>query len=523
MPHDLVIRDAFIVDGSGLPGLRGDAAVDGALITATGRVEDAGAREIDAGGRVLAPGFIDVHTHSDLILLDRPDHQPKVRQGVTTDLTGLDGIGYAPLAAAQRPAFVEYFAAVNGAPAVDGPWDTVRGWLDSFDRRAAVNVAHHVPHGCLRAAVAGWDDRPVTPEELRTMQQLADEAMQDGAAAFSTGLDYTPCAFGDTDELAALAAVAGRYGAPYVTHMRYDLGMRGAIRETLEVGRRAPCPVHISHFNSESDGWWVNLDEISRGANQGAAVTFDTYAWPAGSTTLHYFFPDWALAGGVAAMLRRLEDPDARARIERGVCGELDARQLAQGLRFACLPSPANNQLEGRLLADVAEQRGMRPEALLVDLVRGERGAASAVIHNAASDADFEAAMRHPAHMCSTDGLLTGGKPHPRTYGTYPRFLGRFVRERGALSVEQMILRMTSAPARCFGLVDRGLLRSGMAADLVLIDMAAVDSNATFEDPTQYPDGIDVVIVNGQVVIDHGRHTGALPGRALRRGQPAGP
>ncbi len=517
--HDLCIRDALIVDGSGAPGVRGDVAVDGSMIVATGRVEDRATREIDAAGRVISPGFIDVHTHSDLLLLDRPDHQPKVRQGITTELTGLDGIGYAPLAAADRQAFLDYFDALNGQPDVDGDWETVDGWLDSFDRKVAVNVAHHLPHGCVRAAVLGWEDRPATPEELVQMRQITDDAMRDGAAALSTGLDYAPCSFSNTDELVAISEVAGRYNAPYVAHMRSELGRRMAIRETLEIGQRANCPIHISHFNSLDNSWWVNQAEADRSIDLGVSLTFDTYAWPAGSTLLHFSFPDWALDGGVPAMLARLENPDARARIEAEMISPDSARHTEfSNLRLASVSSAANRHMEGRFITDVAAERGIGPESLLVDLVIAERGVVAAVIHNSATDADFEMAMRHPAHMCSTDALLTGGAPHPRTYGTYPRFLGRFVRERGALSLEEMIRHMTSAPARRFGLIDRGFIQPGMAADLVLIDMPRVRSNATFDDPTNYPDGIDMVIVNGEVVVDHGRHTGATPGRGLRRG-----
>ncbi len=517
MPHDLLIRNATIVDGSGNPSTSGDVAIDRDRMVAVGSVKDRAIKEIDADGRVLAPGFIDVHTHSDLMLLHCPEHQPKVRQGITTELTGLDGIGYAPLAANLRRPFLDYFAALNGDPRVDGAWETVAGWLKGFDRKVAVNVAHHVPHGCVRATVIGWDDRTASPEEIQQMCQIVDEAMCDGAVALSTGLDYAPCSFSDTDELVALSSVAGRYGAPYVTHMRYKLGMRDAIRETFDIGRRAACPVHISHFNSQEGRWWVNLEEADRGLASGVSMSFDTYAWPAGSTLLHFSFPDWAMDGGVSPMLVRLGDATVRARIEAAMREDVGD---GSHIRLAYMPSTKNNHLEGLTVDIIACERGIAPEALVVDLVKEERGLAAAVIHNSSTDNDFEMLMRHPAHICSTDALLTGGSPHPRSYGTYPRFLGHFVRDRGSLSLEQMISHMTSAPARRFGLVDRGLVRTGMFADLVLFDPQAVKSRSTFENPKQYPDGIDVVVVNGQIVIDHGIHTGATPGRALRRGVP---
>ena len=519
MTHDIVFRDATIVDGSGGSPVHGDVAVDNALITTVGTVDTRGSREIDLGGRVLTPGFIDVHTHSDLMLLAQPDHQPKVRQGITTELTGLDGIGYAPLAETERQPFLDYFAALNGSPDVTGPWDTVNGWLSSFDRKVAVNVAHHVPHGCVRAAVVGWDDRPATPEELRRMQQIVDDAMRDGAIALSTGLDYTPCAFGNTDELVSLCEVAGRYDAPYVTHMRYQLGMREAIRETVEIGQHASCPVHISHFNSQNNEWRLNLEEADRGIALGVSVTFDTYAWPAGSTLLHFSFPDWAMEGGVDHMLARLARPETRTRIE----SEMNDRVSGNGMdwsqiRLAYVPSATNNHLEGRFIDSIAADRGETPEHVVVDLVHEEQGVIAAVAHNSATDSDFENLMRHPNHICSTDAVLTGGSPHPRTFGTYPRFLGRFVRDRQALPLAEMIRHMTAAPAQRFGLVDRGMIRPGLAADLVVVDLPKVASKATFDQPVQFPDGIDMVVVNGSIVIDHGSHTGATPGRGLRRG-----
>ena len=417
--HDVVIRDASIVDGTGAPAFRGSVAIDGARIAAVGLVPDQGAREIDAEGRVVCPGFIDVHTHSDLMLLAEPAHEPKVRQGVTTDLLGLDGIGYAPLADHLQPAFRDYFAALNGDPPISRDWSTVAGWLDTFEGAAACNAAHHVPHGCVRAALVGWEDRQATPDELRAMQQITHEAFQDGAVALSTGLDYKPCAFADTDELVALSEVAAQFGAPYVPHMRYVLGMRDAIRETMAIGRRAGCPVHISHYISGGEQWWVNLDEAERGMRAGVSLSFDTYAYPAGSSLLHFSFPDWALEGGPQEMLRRLEDADTRARIAAEMANRAGDNSLeVDRALLSSMPAGPNRHLEGRMLSEVADEQDQEPHAFLVDLVREERGRAASVFFNDQTDDDFAQIMRHPGHMVGSDAILLGDSPHPRTYGT---------------------------------------------------------------------------------------------------------
>jgi len=522
---DLVIRNGTVVDGTGAPRFRADVAVDGARIVAVGRVDERGRRELDATGRVVCPGFLDVHTHSDLMILAEPAHEAKLRQGITTDFVGLDGIGYAPLAPTQQRRFRDYFAALNGDPPVDGPWSTVAGYLATYDRRVAINVAHHVPHGCVRAAVLGWEDRQATPEELQRMQEITHAAFVDGAVALSTGLDYAPCAFATTDELVALSAVAARFTAPYVTHMRYKLGMRAAIRETIEIGRRAGCPVHISHFYSTARGWWPLLDEIDRAARVGVSVTHDSYAYSAGASLLHFFFPDWAMAGGTPEMLRRLEDAGFRQRVYDGMTARsegADAKPDLARVQLAYVPSEANRALEGQRLDAIARARGVDAQWLIIDLVRAERACVAAVFFNDATDDDFDMLIRHPGHMCSTDAILTGGAPHPRAYGTYPRYLRHFVRERETVPLEAMIRRMTGLPAARFGLVDRGRIAPGLAADVVIFDPATVADRATFDRPKQHPIGIDVILVNGTAVIADGRHTGDLPGRGLRRGELAG-
>ena len=422
--HDVVIRNASIVDGTGAPGYRGSVAIDGTRITAVGLVTDQGAREIEADGRVVCPGFIDVHTHSDLMLLAEPAHEPKVRQGVTTDLLGLDGIGYAPLADELQPSFRDYFAALNGDPPISHDWSTVAGWLDTFEGAAACNAAHHVPHGCVRAALVGWEDRRATPEELRAMQQITHEAFQDGAVALSTGLDYKPCAFADTDELVALSEVAAEFGAPYVPHMRYILGMRDAIRETMAIGRRAGCPVHISHYISSGQRWWKTWTR--RTAASGRACRCHSTPMP---------IPR-------AARCCTSRSPTGRSRADRTkCCVAWRTRTCGRGSprKWRTAPATTRSKSTGRCcracrpVPIVTWKVGcwaMSPTSGTWSRMRSwsiwcgrSAGAPRPMFFNDQTDDDFAQIMRHPSHMVGSDAILLGDAPHPRTYGTYPRFL----------------------------------------------------------------------------------------------------
>jgi N-acyl-D-amino-acid deacylase len=515
---DLLIRGARVVDGTGQTWFRASLGIAGDTVTVlrgeTTSVESA--RVIDARDRVVCPGFIDMHSHSDIKLLTDPRHEAKVRQGVTTEALGMDGLSYAPTSPANLEQLLTYLAAVNGTVPPDVRWSSVKEFLDLLDGRAACNVAYFVPHAAIRVEAMGWEARFPTKGELARMQELARQGMRDGAFGFSTGLTYPPGAYSDTEELVAVCQAIRDLGGFYVTHARYSLGDRllDPFREALTIGRRSGVPVHISHYHSPVDGMGERMVAlVDEGRNSGVDVTFDQYPYPAASTILHSLLPYWVHAGGPAALLQRIRD--RRVRDEIG-----DSVNPMWGLTldhyiFSHIGSARNKEWEGRSLADLARAQGKRMVDAICDLLIEENLDVAFVARTGNPD-NIRTIVRHPAQMVGSDGLLTGNKPNPRSYGTFPYILGRFVRGEKLLRMEEAVRKMTAIPAQRLGLKDRGILRDGMKADVVVFDPDTVEARATFEDPKQYPEGIDYVVVNGKLVIDQGVHTGALPGRALR-------
>ena len=515
---DLLLRNGRVIDGTGQTWFRAAVGIEGDTVTIvrgdTSQV-DAG-RIIDVAESVICPGFIDMHTHSDLVLLSEPQHEVKLRQGVTTELLGMDGLSYAPASPRTLEHLLYYLAAVNGTPPPGVRWGSVREFLDLFDGRTSCNVAFMVPHAAIRVEAMGWDDRLPTEPELARMRELARQGMRDGAFGFATGLTYPPGAFSDTAELVAVAEAIADLGGFYMTHARYSLGDRllDPFREAVTIGRRAGVPAHISHFHNPVDGMGQQMiDLVDEGRNSGVDVTFDQYPYAAASTILHSLLPYWAHAGGPDALLTRIKDPVIRDEIG-------DSVEPMWGLTldsyiFSNIGSAKNKEWEGRSLTDLARHQGKRMVDAICDLLIEEDLEVAFVARTGNPD-NIRAIARHPAQMVGSDGLMTGDMPNPRTYGTFPYVLGQFVREEGLLRLEDAVRKMTSMPAQRLGLPDRGILRDGMKADVVVFDPERVRANATFEEPKQYPDGIEYVLVNGQVVIDDGTHTGALAGRALR-------
>ena len=520
---DLLIANARVLDGSGSDGFDGAIGIEGDTVRVlrgdVSHVE--AARTIDAGGRVACPGFIDMHAHSGLVMLAEPAHEPKVRQGVTTEVIGVDGNSYAPFrSASDLSDFIRLNAGLDGDPPLAQRWASVEDYLAVFERRVAVNVVYVIGNSPLRVNAVGWDDRPATPGQLEDMKAMLREGMEEGAFGVSTGLDYPPGSYADTDELAALSATVARLGGIYHTHVRYGLGDRflDPFREAVEIGRRSGVPVHITHFYQRvpvAGGADAMLELVEAARAGGLDVTFDSYPYTLSSTRLLIVLPQWVQEGGPARLLAALASPEVRSRLRRAVVPRGPSWQEMWLTNFT---KAHNHRFEGRSVAEVAVMLDRSEVDAVCDLLVDE-DLRVCYVTAGGNGSTLPKFVAHPQSMVGSDAVLLGEHPSPRTYGTFQVILSEFVRMEGFLSLPDAIRKMTSLPAMRLGLMDRGLLRDGMRADVVVFDPATVAAPATRSRPRQFPVGIDYVIVNGRVVVDGGRHTGVLAGRALRRGR----
>jgi N-acyl-D-amino-acid deacylase len=541
---DLLITGARIVDGTGSPARDGDlAVVDGRIreVRPGDEPPERVGRRIDARNRVVAPGFIDLHSHAALMILADPDHGAKVRQGVTTELVGVDGLSYAPVSdAADLDGMVQMNAGLDGAPRdEDGArgtsgrgrpvtieWATVEDVLARYDSGTAVNVAQLVGNTPLRIAALGWEPRDATAAAIADQRARLREAMEQGAYGLSSGLDYPPGAYATTGELADLANEAAKLDGIYHTHVRYALGDRflDPFREAIEIGRRGGAPAHITHFYHRAH--YPGPPEqllalVDDAVAAGQDVSFDLYPSEWASTRLLILIPLELLDGGPVRTKERLADAATRQRIRDDLRtrGQLFAGK--GGLRdivIGYLRRPDNLRWEGRTLGELIDDTGKEPVDALCDLLLDEDLRPNEVTPgpNLPGTRRF---LQHPGAMIGSDSVFVGARPSPRTYGTYPRILGQFVRDEALLGLEDAVRRMTSMPAARLGLRDRGVIRDGAVADLVIFDPTTVRSDAAIDHPTRDPEGIETVIVAGDLVVDGGRATGARPGRGLRRGR----
>jgi len=526
---DLLIVGGMLVDGTGTERRAGTVGIqDGLIVLGDPDWRPAAARTIDATDLIVAPGFIDLHSHGGLVVLVDPRHEAKVRQGVTTEVIGVDGNGYAPFRSrADLEAFANLNAGLDGWPPELGyDWGSVASYIGRYDRGQAVNVAVMIGNSALRIAGVGWDDVPATPSQVADMLAMLREAMDEGAFGLSSGLDYPPGSFADTAELSALSGEAARHGGFYHTHVRYPLGDRflDPFREALEIGRRGPAPVHLTHFYHRATypGPPAEMLELVDNAREaGRDVTFDTYPSEWASTRLLIQLPGWVQAGGPMALKERLADGPTRDRMRTELADRGAAYAAAAGwsdVRLGGFTNPANLHWESRSLWDVMNETGADAIDAICDLLLTEDLRVSQVTSGPSSET-LPLFVAHPLGMVGSDSTFIGDKPAPRTYGSFPRILGQYVRDESRLSIEEAVRKMTGAPAARLGLRARGLLRDGFAADVVIFDPSRVRSNATYDQPRQYPDGIHHVVVNGELVVDGGEHTGRLPGRALRGGR----
>ncbi|MGE3272817.1 MAG: amidohydrolase family protein [Chloroflexota bacterium] len=520
MAYDLLFTNARVLDGTGSPWLRADVAVADGRIVAVGRsLPSDAARTIDCGGQILAPGFYDMHSHSDISLLVEPRHEAKVYQGVTFELLGQDGLSYAPVTPQIREEIRRHLAGLDGDdPRAGWDWTSVDSFLKRFDGTTSVNVGYLVPHNAVRIGAMGWASRTATAAELDRMRGLVREGMEDGAFGLSTGLTYPPNEWSDTAEMVAMCEVVARYGGIYVTHMRgHGDALLDPIRESIEICQRAGLPLHISHLKSARLGSPANVEGVIgllEGARAaGLDVTFDSYQYNAGSSMLHSNLPIWMHEGGPDAELARLRSPEARARIADAWSQKMPPWH---SLTVGSVRTDANRWMEGRTLGELIDGSGKSAVDFVCDLLLEEDLAASHVSAAGDDSHDLAALLAHPLQMTGSDGIHLGSRVHPRTYGTYARVLQRYVREQGVLRLEDAIRKFSSFAARRLSIPDRGEIRPGMWADLVVFDEQTVTEHATFEQPRQLASGFSYVAVNGTLVLDNGSHTGATPGRAVR-------
>ena len=533
--HQIVLRGGVIVDGTGTPARRGDVGIDGDRITKVGAGASSlrGHLEIDCGGLVVAPGFVDTHSHSDLFVFAEPQLGMKVRQGVTTELLGQDGISVAPVQKEHVSITRRLLAGLDGDPP-EAPWSWlhVGEYLDALElARPAPDLAYLVPHGALRTFAMGPDDREPTPVELSAMLAELERALAEGAYGLSTGRIYPPCCYAQTAELVALGSVLRRSGdVPIVVHMRSESdAILEATDEMIAVATKSGCRLHISHFKiagrynaPKADAL---LARIELAQKRGVRVTCDQYPYAAGSTLLGAILPPWAHDGGADMTVKRLGDPSARARMRAEMLEEHDCAwdnfwkwTGPRGITISQIPSGRRPHLLGKSIEEAARGAGHgEPLEFALDLLRDEALGVGMVSHSQ-DEAVVDRFLQLPYVNVCTDALL-GGRPHPRAYGTYPRILGRYVRERKVLSLEEAVRKMTSQAARAFGFEDIGTVAEGMRANLVAFDPATVLDRATFAEPVAFPTGVEHVLIGGQSVVLRGEPLpGTRPGRVMRRG-----
>lgn len=529
MAWTLLIRNGTVVDGSGAPGYAADMAVERDLIAAIGpSLRGEAQRTIDAAGLMVTPGFIDIHSHSDLFYLGCPAAESKIRQGVTTEVVGMCSFSPAPVHPARKAVTAAWIGEIGSEVAVE--WETFAQYLDRLRRaRPSINIVHFVGHGALRLAALGPENRPPSPDEQQAMERLLEEALEAGAFGFSTGLVYPPSAYAATAELVVLAkSIAHRHGL-YFSHIRGEAGtLEAAIDEAIQIAEAAGVSAQIAHIKASGRENWNKMDaalgKVGVARARGVDVHADVYPYTAGSTKMANLLPAWAHDGGNSRLLERLRDGATRRRLIeecaargegwRGVNGSL-------GWGDIMIATCSKRELEGLRLSELALRMRKPAAEAMLDLLAENEGQVAMVVFSQTEE-NVAKALAHPHVMIGSDsiGLSAGpgphrGKPHPRMYGTFPRVLGHYARERRLFSVETAIHKMTGMPAAKLRLKNRGLIRTGWAADLALFDPKTVKDEATYTDPHRHPAGIPYVIVNGQVVVDNSVMKGLPAGRVL--------
>ena len=546
MTYDVLIKGGLIVDGTGNPWFKGDVAIKNGRIVDIGKIRGENVeRTIDARGMVVSPGFIDIHTHSEVSLLVNPRAESTVRQGVTTVCVGNCGLSPYPVNESTKDELCRYLSSFYPLREVD--WRSTRDFLGKLERQGvSCNVAALVGHGSIRIAVMGFEDREPTAPELREMKDLVSEAMDEGVFGMSTGLGYAPGFFSKTDELIELAKVVSKKGGFYATHTR-SIGVtyEEGVAEAITIGREARIPVQISHIESHYPNWGRTkavLKMIDEARAQGIDVTCDIPPYLYNLTVITTLLPRWVQEGGLTKLIDRLKDRSIREEVKREILKETDKRRSNTMTALAIdgywskirlASGDRNPQLIGLSIAEIAEKWNVSPYDAVFDLLI-EEGKQLFIIGETHYEEDMRLVLKHPTSMVETDerarapyGPLAKGRPHPRAYGTFPLLFRKYVRgetrpelpeERGykLLTLEEAVKKVTSLPAQRLGLQDRGVIRKGMYADITVFDPIKVADRATYKEPHLYPVGIRYVLVNGEIVVEDGEHTGNLPGTVLK-------
>lgn len=538
MTFDLILRNGTIIDGSGADGFRGDVAVTNTKIAAIGDLSDAEAREtIDCTGQVICPGFIDLHAHSDLTLLTNPRAESKVRMGVTSECNGQCGMGLFPVRAEDLAALRATCSFIDAPTEVC--WTTAHEYLTALEAaKPSINVAAMLGQSALRAWAMGFDSRPATEAEIVDMCAAARDGFAEGAIGISLGLAYALGSFASNEEIVALCGEAAAHGKHVSVHTRNEgVWQLEGLKEMIDIARqvtdRGPLRLQIDHLKCSGQSSWGNmpavLKKIERARDEGLDIAFDVYPYTAGSRHLSGSLPPWMHAGGNEALVERLRNPECRRRLRDDFEASQEGRATENPFELAFsdilvteVATEENRSAIGKRLDEVADEREQDPLEAALDLIAEENGRVSVCLFSM-SEEDMKLALAHPLGCVATDGLayapygeLARSKPHPRSYGTFPRLLGRYVREEKLLSLPEAIRKCTSLPASRLAITDRGLLKEGFAADITVFDPEAIIDRADYGDPHQYPVGISLVMVNGLITVQGEDHTGAAAGIILK-------
>jgi N-acyl-D-aspartate/D-glutamate deacylase len=528
-PYDLVLRNGKIVDGTGNPWFHADLAIKGDKIAALGKIAaNSGKREIDVKGLIVAPGFIDMHSHSDFTVLEDGKAMSKITQGVTTEVLG-ESSSPGPFQGKLTPPKIS----IKGMPT---QWTTLGGYFDTVEKAGvSTNMVSYVGLGTIWRCVMGDSHARPTKEQFEQMKTLVDEAMKNGARGLSCMLAAPPDSLATTDEVVELCKVVARHGGIFVIHIRHEgTGVFDAMREAIDIGRRAGIAVEILHIKIADEKYWGRMNEVIRliddARKSGVNIGANLYPYTRGNNNLATIIPPWAHEGGTAKMLARLKDPKERARIKKDVKDGIPGwynHYTAVGGDWGRMLIAANNTYKGLTMDRILAERTKSKKA--DDLLEQffdfliEEGGSVSTVYDHHTEKDMNLAMQQPwvsigsdGQALAIEGTLRRGHPHPRSFGTFPRVLGVYVRQKGLLTLESAVRKMTSQNAGKLSIFDRGLLRPGMYADITAFDAERVIDRSTYTEPFQYSEGIEYVLVNGQVVLDAGKHTGARPGKALR-------